>query len=203
MRLKERRRALAPGPAPPLSLVRVARPSPRAASGLVVRGAVSSSVSARRLRVVAGPLEVYADERLVADDPRVVPRRYRDHVAGPYLGLRPVVHLYPHAAGDDVDEVADLTTVGSRDLLDALRPLPPRLESGAHHLRAAHVENLHRPLVNIARLLRRVETLLQSPCHSLASVRKDLMSDALLLQTRPQVNVTRARRGRGFGVSGV
>src|SRR5437588_6557819 len=101
------------------------------------------SVSAPRLRVVAAGLEVNADERLVADDPGVVARRYRDQVAAPDLRLRAVVHPERHLPGDDVDEVRDFATLGAGDRLDGLRPLPARLESRAHHLLALQVQNLH------------------------------------------------------------
>src|SRR5260370_10703235 len=56
--------------------------------------------------------EVDADKRFVRNDPRVVPRRNRPHIARTKLCFGSVVHSDHYPPREDVDEVANLATVG-------------------------------------------------------------------------------------------
>ena len=56
--------------------------------------------------------EVDADKWFVPNDPRVVPRRNRPHIAWTKLCFGPVVHADHYPPRENVDEVANLATVG-------------------------------------------------------------------------------------------
>ncbi len=75
-----------------------------------------------------GAREVHPHERLLPDDPRVVPGTYHVHVPRPYLLLRPVVVHHVHLPRDDVPRVLHLAARGLGDGLYGLGPLPPRLQ---------------------------------------------------------------------------
>src|SRR5205823_7048406 len=77
----------------------VAGRSARLCAGSVPNGALPAGSA---LGEVAGALELHADERLVADDPRVVTRRDVVGVAGADLDGRPVVVLDADAARERV-----------------------------------------------------------------------------------------------------
>src|SRR5207248_48881 len=83
------------------------------------RLAATSRISARG-PVLCVAAEVDARERLVADDPGVVPRLDHSDVAGPDLRFGAVVVCDLHPAGHAVDEVRRLAFVCPRDRLDVL-----------------------------------------------------------------------------------
>src|SRR6266536_2935666 len=83
------------------------------------------------LRVSLQAPEVQQDARLVADDPRVVPRRHVEGLARSELTLGPVVHTKRHTPFEHVADVLNLARVGPGDRLDVLRPPPPGLERAA------------------------------------------------------------------------
>src|SRR6516164_2711605 len=78
--------------------------------------------------------EVYADKRFVPNCPRVVPGRNRTHIARAELCLGTVVHSNHDLPRDDMDEVANLATVGPNNRSDTLRPAPSRLICHTHRL---------------------------------------------------------------------
>src|SRR5207248_2172513 len=103
--------------------------------------------------------ELDTDGGLVADDPSVVAGRDQVRAAGLDVDLRAVVVLDVHRAGDQIAKVLGLAAVGLGDGLDALRPLPSRLEREPADLGAADVYDLDAGLVGRADLIRRVHVL--------------------------------------------
>ena len=65
--------------------------------------------------------EVDAHKRFVPNDPRVVPRRNRPHIARTKLCFGTIVHSDHYPPRDDVDEVANLATVCPNSRFDTLR----------------------------------------------------------------------------------
>ena len=80
------------------------------------------------LRVVRGAPPVDDDDRLVADDPGVVPGRQRGHLPRHRVELVAVVGADPQRAGQVVLEVRRLAPVGAGDRLDVDGPAPTRLK---------------------------------------------------------------------------
>src|SRR5215469_10648364 len=71
--------------------------------------------------------EVDADKCFIPHYPSVVPRRNKPHVARAELCFGTVVHSHLDPPREDVDQVANLATVGPNNRFDALRPPPSRL----------------------------------------------------------------------------
>src|SRR5690348_12734600 len=80
------------------------------------------------LRVVARPVPVDDDDRLVAQYPRVVAPWQRGDVSGLGDDLGAVVHADRQPAAHVVLEMRSFAAVGIRDRLDIVRPAPPRLQ---------------------------------------------------------------------------
>ena len=78
--------------------------------------------------------KVDADERFVPKGPRIVPGRNRSHIARTKLCFGSVVHSDHYPPREDVDQVANLATVGPNSRFDTLRPAPSRLMSHAPDL---------------------------------------------------------------------
>src|SRR5262245_41184368 len=76
-------------------------------------------------------LELEPDERLVADDPRVVAGLDDVRLTGTDFLLRAVLVGDGHRTGLGEAHMPELAAVGSDDRLDAVRPRPSRLESQA------------------------------------------------------------------------
>ncbi len=83
------------------------------------------------LGVLACALELDTDERFVADDPRFVTGRDQIGLARADLEFGAVVVSNVNVPRDGVAQMLDLAAVGPHHRLDALRPLPPRLEGEA------------------------------------------------------------------------
>jgi hypothetical protein len=91
--------------------------------------------------------EVDADKWFVPNDPRVMPRRNRPHIARTKLCFGTVVHSDHYPPRGDVDEVANSATVGPNSRFDTLRPAPSRLMSHAPDLNTTQVHDLDLALV--------------------------------------------------------
>src|SRR4029450_3256253 len=78
-----------------------------------------------RLEPSPDPAPLDLDHRLVAHDPRVVPRRDIDHVVGTDVELIPRNDVHP--SRDDRPDMSALTPVPTDDRSDVRRPSPPRL----------------------------------------------------------------------------
>ncbi len=65
-----------------------------------------------------------ADKRFVPNDPRVVPRRNRPHIAWTKLCFGTVVHSDHYPPRDNVDDVTNLATVGAEEHLSMDDALP-------------------------------------------------------------------------------
>src|SRR5207244_2578142 len=97
-------------------------------------------------------LELEGDEALVAVHPGVVTGLDHIGVAGPDVDLGPVLVCYVNAAGLNDADVPRLAAVGARHRLDALRPLPARLEREAGGSRAVDADHVHARLLRSKRL---------------------------------------------------
>src|SRR5437868_1970586 len=106
------------------------------------------------LRVVAGARPVDADDRLVSDDPCIVPGRHLRDFARSDVELAAVPHLHMQSARDLVREVWRLEPVCLRDRLHVVRPLPTGLERQAADGAAADVDDLGSAFVELAGLVR-------------------------------------------------
>ena len=91
--------------------------------------------------------EVDADKWFVPNDPRVVPRRNRPHIARTKLCFGTVVHSDHYPPRGDVDEMANLATVGPNSRFNTLRPAPSRLMDHARDLDTTQVHDLDLALV--------------------------------------------------------
>src|SRR5437773_10819771 len=111
--------------------------------------------------VVGDALPVDHHARLVADDPRVVPRRAHHEIARPELELFAVVHADRHAAADEIPHVRRLAAVGPGNGLHVLGPLPTRLESRAANGRALQADKIEMALVALEwpSFFRRIDAL--------------------------------------------
>ena len=79
--------------------------------------------------------------------PRVMPRRNRPHIARTKLCFGAVVHSDHYPPRGDVDEVANLATVGPNSRFNTLRPAPSRLMDHARDLDTTQVHELDLALV--------------------------------------------------------
>src|SRR3954452_20630188 len=102
-------------------------------------------------------LEFQADERRVADDPGVVTGLDDVHAPGAEVGLGAVLVGHVQRSGLDDADVPRLAAVGAGNRLDALGPLPARLERQAGSGRAAEPHDIHLRLLRGALLIRRIE----------------------------------------------
>src|SRR5262249_37507829 len=92
---------------------------------------VHAQLATRRLGrrgVALQAAEVEQHAGVLADDPRVVPRRHVEGIAGAELTLAAIVHPQRHAPLEHVADVLDLARLGARDRLHVLRPAPAGLE---------------------------------------------------------------------------
>src|SRR5438552_2305990 len=117
--------------------------------------------------VVGDALPVDHHARLVADDPRVVPRRTHHEIARPELELFAVVHANRHPAADEIPHVRRLAAIGPGNGLDVLRPLPARLESRAAYGRAPQAHKIGTALVVLEwpGFFRRIDALASHGSH--------------------------------------
>jgi hypothetical protein len=75
-------------------------------------------------------------------------------IAGSDFGLGPILVRDVEPAGLNDAHVPDLTAVRADDRLNALRPLPPRLERHAGGGRTPHPDHVDAGLVGRSRLVR-------------------------------------------------
>src|SRR5216684_4400499 len=99
------------------------------------------------LGVGGGATELDGDEGLVAEHPCVVPRCDQVSVAAAEINLSTIGVHDVDATSLHVTEMLGLAGLGLHHRLDALRPLPARLEREAAHFAAADVDNLDLRLV--------------------------------------------------------
>jgi hypothetical protein len=109
--------------------------------------------------------EVDADKWFVPNDPRVMPRRNRPHIARTKLCFGAVVHSDHDPPREDVDQVANLATVGPNSRFDTLRPAPSRLMSHAPDLDTPQVHGLDLALVKGSCFFRSIKALFHDLCH--------------------------------------
>src|SRR5918994_2795591 len=122
---------------------------PRSAEHRAPFAALRLRVFLRRAR-----FELEADEALIAQHPRIMSRLDHVGIAGPNLGLGPVLVCDVEPAGLDNAHVPDLAAVRAHDRLHALRPLPARLECHPGGGRTPYMDHINASLFGGSRLVR-------------------------------------------------
>src|SRR3982750_1116099 len=104
---------------------------------------------------------------LITDDPRIMAGCHHGKVPWAVVHLLAIVHHNLHSAAYEVTHMCLLTTVGARNRLHMLRPLPARLEGRTPNRPTFEVDQLQLPLTVFEwpRLLRRVEALADQTSH--------------------------------------
>ncbi|HYY27912.1 MAG TPA: hypothetical protein VE860_08215 [Chthoniobacterales bacterium] len=109
--------------------------------------------------------KINADERLISNYPRIMPRRNEPHITGAELRLGTVVHSHHYPSRDDMDQMAHLATVGSNEWLDRFRPTPSWLIRYTNGLRIAQLQDLYSTLVKVAYFVWGIKVPLYRVCH--------------------------------------
>jgi hypothetical protein len=105
------------------------------------------------------PLEVDRGDRLVTDDPRIVPGSDVHDLAGDDVVGLAVAHEHAHAARKDVHRVVKLAPLGANDRLHVLRPAPARLRHLVADRHRPHGHDLDSTALEGHRLVRLLERL--------------------------------------------
>jgi putative flavoprotein involved in K+ transport len=110
-----------------------------------------------RCRVLLAAEDVERDVRRVADDPAVVAGRDVEEVARVHHSLGTVVHLRDRLAAEDEADVLDLAGGGADGRPDMLGPAPTRFVRRSTERRRPDAVDVEAPLLEVARLGRRIE----------------------------------------------
>jgi hypothetical protein len=108
--------------------------------------------------VVNHALEIHHDDRLVAYNPSIVPRRKQGNIPGLALKLTPVIHDNFKGSRNVVLVMGRFATLRIRKGFNRCGPLPSRFKHSSANHGSANFDEINFPLWKVSSFFRLIET---------------------------------------------